>query len=113
MGSLIIGYSQVDEQTILERGEQIAYVPTHVRENETDWLEHADTEFGFVWLDEGDTVLCRYWGRAPRSETLRTRANSERCNKGALLKHDSREPALVQRWLEVIESEGDHLMPKF
>lgn len=57
--------------TILLRGTQVFYVPTHAEGD----LSHPDVEAGFVTSVRGDTVFCRYW-RKDLAE-LRTKANSE------------------------------------
>jgi hypothetical protein len=56
----------------LKRGEQIAYVPTHVHGD----LNHPDVQFGFVTSGPPDNYFCRYWV-SKTSQELRTKANSE------------------------------------
>lgn len=99
---------------VYRRGAQIMYVPLHVRQSypRNEWVSHNDSELGFVWKDEGDTVLCRYWSKH-HPEMLRTRANSERCDKSSLFYHISVDDKLVKHWLNIIRKEGDHSMPKF
>lgn len=95
-----------------DRGDQIVYVPSHVRSKGSlsDWLNHSDVEFGFVWEDEGDTVLCRFF--RGQSEDLRTRANSERADREDIFWHMHKEINTIQYWIKAIERSGDHSLPK-
>ena len=68
-----------------ERGQQIAYVPTHAAGD----LTHSDVEFGFVTSVRGDTVFCRYWSKHSPGE-LRTKANSEGADRRLIVLHQSR-----------------------
>ncbi len=82
----------MNKDTPLKVGMQVAYVPSHVREEcENDWdriVEHQDTEFGFVssWNDE--TVFVRFWSQYWMAG-IRTLANSEGCSWQDLELYDS------------------------
>lgn len=98
-------------EATFQRGEQIAYVPTHARvyfedaKTDDDWLwsvAHPAAEFGFVTSQRGDTVFCRYWRKGHPGD-LRTVANSEGTPADCLVKHRSVRPAVVERALEGIE----------
>ena len=71
-------------ENVLERGTQIAYVPTHAHGD----LNHPDVKIGFVTVDRGaDGAFCRYWRKdlPPAKQMyaenvedyLRTKDNSE------------------------------------
>ncbi len=95
-----------------KKGDQIAYVPNHVQQlARAKWIGHNDTELGFVWQDEDNTVLCRYWSKSSPG-TLRTRSCSERCDKPDLIPHISMEVSYINYWLKVIEKERASDMPK-
>jgi hypothetical protein len=77
---------------VLERGTQIAYVPTSAHGD----LNHPDVEFGFVTIDLGaNGAFCRYWRkdlpptRQLYSENvedyLRTKDNSELTPRACLV----------------------------
>ena len=88
----------------LLRGQQIACVPDHVRDeckNDWEWFDHPDTELGFVWEDKGENVLCRYWSKYAEGD-LRTKANSELTPKRLLEIYDSVDTSLIVYWVEKI-----------
>jgi len=65
----------------LKRGSSIAYIPTHIERSipKKQWLDHKDTQIGFVTSIKGNIIFCRYWNL--EWKTLRTRANSEGANR--------------------------------
>jgi len=99
---------EVDEP--LQRGEQIAYVPTHALRwagtGGAMWAIdfHPDVEFGFVTSQRGSTVFCRYWRKGHPGE-LRTVANSEGAPADCLVRHKSVSDALIAETLARIETE--------
>lgn len=79
----------------LERGTQIAYVPTHAGGN----LYHPDVEFGFVTSVKKDVAFCRYWSKYSPGE-LRTKANSEGTPLDCIVVMNSHPQAEVEAMLK-------------
>jgi len=83
---------------IFAKGDQVAYIPNHLRLPSGLWPEitsppHPDIEFGFVTvgpISGRATVFCRFWFREGRGEGLRTKANSEGCDQDNLVHFESR-----------------------
>jgi len=68
-----------------ERGDQIAYIPTHAKGN----VAHPDVEFGFVTSVDGERVWCRFWRKGGGERELRTKANSELVMASDLVGYES------------------------
>ena len=100
----------------LRRGDQIAYVPTHLqgslpqqrRKGEAHsplfaWdPRDAGIEFGFVTSISPDGIhaWCRFWHSGTPAGRLRTKANSERCDVTNLVCHVSVTDWIVQEALD-------------
>ena len=98
----------MNKDVVLKVGTQVAYVPSHVREEcGDDWdrmIEHDDTEFGFVssWRDGSDSlpvVFCRFWSKHWMAG-IRTVANSEGCEWKDLELYNSHADFEVQKVIE-------------
>lgn len=89
---------------MLQKGTQIAYVPTHAR-GDARGLAHPDVQFGFVMsVRPKGGVFCRYWLRGQLGE-LRTRANSELTPAGMIVEHQSVDQSVVDRALVEIATD--------
>ena len=69
----------------LKRGDQIIYIPSHVKPG-----KFKDIEFGFVTSvseENKELIFCRYWSNVLPG-ALRTTANSEGTNVWDLIKRD-------------------------
>ncbi len=84
-----------------KRGEQIAYIPTHAKND----LSHRDVEFGFVTSVRDGTIFCRYWCKDGKE--LRTVANSEATPADMLRRMDSRPQEEIERILKAIEEKPE------
>jgi hypothetical protein len=83
----------------MEPGTQIAYVPTHARDD----LDHPDVEFGFVVsvIAHKGFAFCRYW-RKGEPGVLRTVANSEGTPLDRIHVIDSVDQKIVDDLLEAL-----------
>lgn len=86
----------------LQRGTQIAYVPSHAEGN----INHPDVEFGFVTsvrpsiLEPKVTlVFCRYW-RKGELGVLRTTAGSESTPVDNIREHAAVQQSVVDELLK-------------
>lgn len=84
----------------MNKGTQVAYVPTHAKGN----LSHKDVEFGFVTSihPDGKNAFCRYWRKGDEVR-LRTVANSELTPMDRLIEYETVPQYIVNHYLEVIE----------
>lgn len=97
---------------MLKRGTQVACVPDHVQElDECLWLDHEDTEFGFI-MDQPDltTFFCRYWKKGELGR-LRTRSCSDLTEGRHLILHESVHESVVRRAIMMIEKEFVSFLP--
>lgn len=77
----------------LKPGTQIIYVPYHAHGD----IDHRDAQAGFVTsVREDGTALCRYFYK---DGTLRTAANSERCDIAMLVVRDTRPQSIIDELL--------------
>jgi hypothetical protein len=89
----------------MKRGDQIAYIPDHAKE---EGVTHKDVEFGFVSSVspyDNEIIFCRYWSKFVNGQ-LRTTANSEATNIRDLVPYKSMPDELVQSKLKEIERRG-------
>lgn len=101
--NLLTSISSVGDKK-LERGQQVIYVPSHLRYNAD--IENPDIQFGFVTSEKNNTVFCRYFGY-PDFSTLRTLSCSESCNKKDLYILEVFDQNIVNLWLKYIKEQDD------
>lgn len=73
MEQLSWNYRRVDMNIEFERGDQVAYVPTHAHKD----IDHPHAETGFVTSLRDDFAFVRYWMKGREGADLRTTGNSE------------------------------------
>lgn len=86
-------------------GDQIAYLPNHVEGD----VFHKDVEFGFVTSTKDGKVFCRFWlpDEVGIKPTLRTKNNSEACNRENLLLFRKYHESVIEKaWKKYVSELG-------